>query len=179
MIGKHDVSTAVTLPVAFPGSQKVYEEGSRQDIRVPFREIRQEPTVTSKGEEINPPVRVYDTTGPYSDPAFTPDLQKGLPALRKAWILERGDVEEYEGRKIQPQDNGYAADDPRANVTVFPGSSARPLRAKRGQAVTQMHYARNGIITPEMEFIAIREGVSPELVREEVAKGRAIIPANI
>jgi len=179
MIGKHDVSTAVTLPVAFPGSQKVYEEGSRHDIRVPFREIRQESTVTSKGEEINPPVRVYDTTGPYSDPAFTPDLQKGLPALRKAWILERGDVEEYEGRKIQPRDNGYIADDPRANIAVFPGSSARPLRAKRGQAVTQMHYARNGIITPEMEFIAIREGVSPELVREEVAKGRAIIPANI
>ncbi|WP_235827875.1 phosphomethylpyrimidine synthase ThiC [Brevibacillus migulae] len=179
MQGKQDGSAAVTLPAAYPGSQKVYLEGSRRDIRVPFREISQAPTVTSKGEEKNPPIRVYDTTGPYSDPSFTPDLQKGLPALRKPWILERGDVEEYEGRKIQPQDNGYAPDDPRANNAVFPGSPPRPLRAKQGQAVTQMHYARKGIITPEMEFIAIREGVSPELVREEVASGRAIIPANI
>ena len=171
--------TAVSLPVAFPGSKKVYLAGSRADIQVPVREITQEPTISSRGEEENPPVRVYDSTGPYSDPAYTPDLAKGLPAGRRAWIVERQDVEEYEGRQIQPQDNGYAAGDPLANTAMFPAHSRRPLRARPGKAVTQMHYARKGIITPEMEFVAIRESLSPEFVREEVASGRAIIPANI
>ncbi len=171
--------TAVSLPVAFPGSKKVYLEGSRADIQVPVREIIQEPTISSRGEEQNEPVRVYDSTGPYSDPAYTPDLANGLPAVRKSWIVERQDVEEYEGRQIQPRDNGYAAGDPLANDAKFPAHARRPLRARPGKAVTQMHYARKGMITPEMEFVAIRENVSPELVREEVASGRAIIPANI
>jgi phosphomethylpyrimidine synthase len=170
---------AVPAIAAFPGSQKVYVQGSRPDIRVPFREIAQSPTVRPDGEEENPPVRVYDTSGPYTDPNASIDIRKGLPPIRRNWILERGDVEEYEGREIKPEDDGFQDDDPRANREVFPGSNRRPLRAKQGCNVTQLHYARKGIITPEMEFIAIREGVSPEFVRSEVAAGRAIIPANI
>ena len=100
--------------------------------------------------------------------------------LFEAWIHERGDVEEYEGREIKPEDNGYKDEnDPRANHNVFPGLKRKPLRAKKGKNVTQLHYAKKGIITPEMEFIAIRENMKPEFVREEVARGRAIIPSNI
>ena len=107
-------------------------------------------------------------------------LQKVFLPLRSTWIHERGDVEEYEGREIKPEDNGYKDEnDPRANHNVFPGLKRKPLRAKKGKNVTQLHYARKGIITPEMEFIAIRENMKPEFVREEVARGRAIIPANI
>ncbi|HEY8530577.1 MAG: phosphomethylpyrimidine synthase ThiC [Paenibacillaceae bacterium ZCTH02-B3] len=165
----------------FEGSRKVYVQGSRPDLRVPFREIVLSPTVTRSGETVpNEPIRVYDTSGPYTDPDFVPDNRRGLPPLRRAWILERGDVEEIEGRPVRPEDDGWkSADDPRAARFAFPGPARRPLRAKAGRNVTQMHYARKGIITPEMEFVAIREGVSPEFVREEVARGRAIIPANI
>ena len=165
---------------SFDGSTKVYVEGSRPDIQVPMREITLSATTGHFGEEENAPVRVYDTSGPYTDKNYTVDITKGLPALRRNWILERGDVEEYEGRDIKPEDNGYRrADDPRANENVFPGLKRKPLRAKAGKNVTQMHYAKQGIITPEMEFIAIRENVTPELVRDEVARGRAIIPSNI
>ena len=165
---------------SFDGSTKVYVEGSRPDIQVPMREIALSATTGHFGEEENAPVRVYDTSGPYTDKNYTVDITKGLPALRRNWILERGDVEEYEGRDIKPEDNGYRrADDPRANENVFPGLKRKPLRAKAGKNVTQMHYAKQGIITPEMEFIAIRENVTPELVRDEVARGRAIIPSNI
>ena len=165
---------------SFDGSTKVYVEGSRPDIQVPMREIALSPTTGHFGEEENAPVRVYDTSGPYTDENYTVDITKGLPALRRNWILERDDVEEYEGRDIKPEDNGYRrADDPRANENVFPGLKRKPLRAKAGKNVTQMHYAKQGIITPEMEFIAIRENVTPELVRDEVARGRAIIPSNI
>lgn len=165
---------------SFDGSTKVYVEGSRPDIQVPMREIALSATTGHFGEEENAPVRVYDTSGPYTDENYTVDITKGLPALRRNWILERGDVEEYEGRDIKPEDNGYRrADDPRANENVFPGLKRKPLRAKAGKNVTQMHYAKQGIITPEMEFIAIRENVTPELVRDEVARGRAIIPSNI
>ncbi len=163
----------------FPASRKVYLTGSRPDIRVPMREIQQEPTSGRFGHEPNPPVRVYDTSGPYTDPDAAPDIRRGLPPLRRPWILERGDVEEYEGRPVRPEDNGLRANDPRANLAEFPGAGRRPLRAKPGRAVTQMHYARRGIITPEMEFVALREGVEPEFVRAEVARGRAIIPANV
>jgi phosphomethylpyrimidine synthase len=163
----------------FPASRKVYIPGSRPDIRVPMREIALTPTSGRFGEEENPPVRVYDTSGPYTDPDARTDIRQGLPALRRPWILERGDVEEYEGRAVQPRDDGLRPDDPRANLAVFPGLRRRPLRAKPGRAVTQLHYARKGIVTPEMEFIAIREGVAPEFVRDEVARGRAIIPANV
>ncbi|GAX89461.1 phosphomethylpyrimidine synthase ThiC [Effusibacillus lacus] len=169
----------IDLKSAFPGSRKVYVEGSRPDLNVPMREIQLHPTSTPTGEVGNPPVRVYDTSGPYTDPAYAVDIRKGLPALRRNWILERGDVEEYEGREVKPEDDGFRADDPRANREVFPGLNRKPLRAKPGRNVTQLHYARKGIITPEMEFIAIREGLTPEFVRDEVARGRAIIPANI
>ncbi|GAB7388854.1 phosphomethylpyrimidine synthase ThiC [Bacillaceae bacterium] len=163
----------------FPGSRKVYVQGSRPDIRVPMREIVLSPTSGPYGERENAPVRVYDTSGPYTDPEFKADIRQGLPPLRRNWILERDDVEEYEGREVKPEDDGLRPGDPRANREIFPGLKRRPLRAKPGKTVTQMHYARRGIITPEMEFIAIRENVSPEFVREEVARGRAIIPANI
>ncbi len=163
----------------FPASRKVYVAGSRPDVRVPMREIALTPTSGRFGQEENLPVRVYDTSGPYTDPAVRTDIRQGLPPLRRPWILERGDVEEYDGRPVQPRDDGLKADDPRANLAVFPGLSRRPLRAKPGQAVTQMHYARRGIVTPEMEFIAVREQLEPEFVRAEVARGRAIIPANV
>lgn len=170
----------ISIMSSFSGSTKVYVEGSRPDIRVPMREIALSPTTGSFGEEENPPVRVYDTSGPYTDPLYQVDITKGLPALRKQWIKERGDVESYVGREIQPEDNGYKlAHDPRASRQLFPNLKRKPLRAKKGKNVTQLHYARKGIITPEMEFIAIREQVSPEFVRDEVASGRAIIPSNI
>ncbi|MCQ6280386.1 phosphomethylpyrimidine synthase ThiC [Bacillus sp. EB600] len=164
---------------SFSGSKKVYVEGSRPDIKVPMREIELSPTTGTFGEEINQPVRVYDTSGPYTDSKATVDIRNGLKPVRRNWVLERGDVEGYEGREIQPQDNGFLHGDPRANLEVFPGLKRQPLRAKKGKNVTQLHYARQGVITPEMEFIAIRENISAEFVRDEVARGRAIIPANI
>jgi len=170
----------ISIMSSFPGSKKVYVTGSRSDIKVPMREIELSPTTGTFGKQENPPVRVYDTSGPYTDPTYSVDLSKGLPAIRSTWIQERSDVEEYEGRKIKPEDNGFRDEyDPRANQAVFPGLKRKPLRAKKGKNVSQLHYAKQGIITPEMEFIAIRENLKPEFVRDEVAKGRAIIPANI
>ncbi len=166
----------ISIMSSFSGSKKVYVEGSSSDIQVPMREILLSPTTGSFGEEENAPVRVYDTSGPYTDPEVTINIQEGLKPLRQKWITERGDVEEYEGRAIKPEDNGYKKANP--NVSYL-GLKRKPLRAKAGQNVTQMHYAKKGIITPEMEFIAIREHVSPEFVRDEVASGRAIIPSNI
>lgn len=171
---------SISIMSSFSGSKKVYVEGSRPDIQVPMREIALSPTSGTFGEEENLPVRVYDSSGPYTDNQFSVDITKGLPNLRHSWIREREDVEEYEGREIKPEDNGFKDDhDPRANHKVFPGLNRKPLRAKIGQNVTQLHYAKKGIITPEMEFISIRENMKPEFVREEVAKGRAIIPSNI
>lgn len=166
----------ISIMSSFSGSKKVYVEGSTSDIQVPMREIELSPTTGSFGEEKNAPVRVYDTSGPYTDPDVTINIEEGLKPLRQQWITERGDVEEYEGRAIKPEDNGYKKANP--NVS-YPGLKRKPLRAKAGKNVTQLHYARKGIITPEMEFIAIREHVSPEFVRDEVASGRAIIPSNI
>lgn len=160
----------------FPASKKVYVEGSRPDIRVPMRGITLSPTKTETGIIENEPVRVYDTSGPYTDPDFQQDIQKGLPPLRKRWILERGDVEEYEGRPVKPEDNGFRNEKQSEMTLPF---ERKPLRAKKGKTVTQMHYAKRGIITPEMEFVAIRENIDPEIVRQEVAEGRAIIPSNI
>ncbi|GBD14499.1 Phosphomethylpyrimidine synthase [bacterium HR25] len=165
-----------SLPPAFPSSRKVYVQGSRPDIRVPFREVRLTPTQGRNGPEENPPVRLYDTSGPYTDPEFRADLAQGLPPLRLPWVLERGDVEEYEGRPLTPADDDLRPGEERRFGLP---RRRRPLRAREGRAVTQMHYARRGIVTPEMEFVAIREGVEPEFVRQEVARGRAIIPANI
>jgi phosphomethylpyrimidine synthase len=174
------------------GSKKIHVG----PLGVAMREISLEP---GSGE---PPVRVYDTSGPYTDPDATIDIAAGLNPKRREWILARGDVEEYEGRAIKPEDNGQLGPDRSGGVPAFPKIVTRPLRAKAGMNVSQMHYAKRGIITPEMEYVAIRENlgremlkeyvrdgqdwgaaipdyVTPEFVREEVARGRAIIPSNI
>ncbi|PRS82323.1 phosphomethylpyrimidine synthase ThiC [Bacillus velezensis] len=166
----------ISIMSSFSGSKKVYAEGSSPDIRVPMREISLSATTGAFGEEENAPVRVYDTSGPYTDPDVQIDIHEGLGALRTKWITGRGDVEEYNGRTVRPEDNGYKKE---GRAAEYPGLQRKPLRAKPGKNVTQLHYARKGIITPEMEFIAIREHVSPEFVREEVASGRAIIPSNV
>lgn len=164
----------------FPASRKVYKIGSRPDLAVPEREIELSPTHTPQGIEINEPFRVYDTSGPMGDADYKADISKGLPALRHAWIRERGDVECYEGRTVRPEDNGLRSErSVQQAAEAFPGETRRPLRAKSGHNVTQLHYARKGIITPEMEFAAIREGLEPEFVRKEIASGRAILPSNI
>jgi phosphomethylpyrimidine synthase len=229
-------ATGFATETQLPNSRRIYIEGTQPGVRVAFREIDQNPTRNFRNElEENPPVRVYDTAGPYGDPSLRTDVREGLPQLRRDWIVGRGDVEEYEGRSLQPIDDGYltfeAAQTARdkGRLEDFPTLRRTPLRAKNGSCVTQMHYAKRGIITPEMEFIAIRENlgrslecgdssplfvgegkaltsqrtpsddrssinhqhagqsfgasipeyVTPEFVRDEVARGRAIIPANI
>jgi phosphomethylpyrimidine synthase len=174
------------------GSKKIYVG----DLKVAMREIALEP---SSGE---PPVRVYDCSGPYTDPDALIDIQAGLPQLRREWQLARGDVEAYDAREIRPEDNGQLGPDRSGGVPAFPNVVRRPLRAKPGANLSQMHYAKRGIITPEMEYVAIRENlgremvkdhirdgedfgaaipdyVTPEFVRDEVARGRAIIPSNV
>ena len=160
------------------GSKKIYAPGlTRTDIQVPFREIGLSDTKDHNGKvTVNQPVKLYDTSGPYTDPSVRVDIAQGLPLLRLKWILERGDVEYLNGpsshyRKQRDNDLDLAP-------VRFPGVR-NPLRSKSGGNVTQMHYARQGIITPEMEFIAVRENCKPEFVRDEVARGRAIIPSNI
>ena len=201
---------------ALPNSEKIYVTGSRPDMRVPMRKISQSDTPTDMGGEINPPIFVYDTSGPYTDPKADIDIRNGLPALRTAWIEERGDTQMLDGPTSdfgrERLADGKLAD-LRFNLT------RKPRRAKAGHNVTQMHYARQGIVTPEMEYVAIRENqnraayldslaatgergqrmagmmqaqhggesfgahiradITPEFVRDEVARGRAIIPANI
>src|SRR5882762_1378290 len=165
-----------------PASKKVFVAGSlHQDIRVPMREIEVSDTKSYTGAiEKNAPVRVYDCSGPWGDPAFTGTSDEGLPALRRDWILQRGDVEEYDGREVKPQDNGYlsgkhaefASVAEKNRLVEFPGLTSnrrRILRAKAGKVVTQLAYARAGIITPEMEFIAIRENMG----RQQMADGRS------
>jgi phosphomethylpyrimidine synthase len=173
------IETARPALEAFPASRKVYLNGSRPDLRVPVREISLSPTNGRSGPEENLPLRVYDTSGPYTDPDAQIDLRQGLPALRRRWILERGDVEEYEGRSTQARDNGYRNGEGPNDELIVPTLRRSPLRAKAGHNVSQLHYARRGMITPEMEYIALREGLDPEFVRSEVAVGRAIIPANV
>ena len=146
-------------------------------MRVPMREIALEPTTGRYGAQANPPVRLYDTSGPYTDSNYRPIFTKGLPRVRSSCVLERGDVEEYEGRPVQLGDNGLRPET--VERAGYPGLTHRPLRARAGGNVTQLHYARKGMVTPEMQFIAIREQVDPEFVRSEVACGRAIIPANV
>lgn len=164
----------------FPGSKKVYVQGSRPDILVPMREISLGTSTNLHGEEVaNEPVQVYDTSGVYTDTELKTNIRQGLPANRLSWIEERGDVESYVGREVKPEDNGLASPDARGAAEIFPGLHRKPLRAKQGCNVTQMHYARQGIVTPEMEYIAIRENLDAEFVRKEVAIGRAIIPSNI
>ncbi|MGA7949846.1 MAG: phosphomethylpyrimidine synthase ThiC [Thiobacillaceae bacterium] len=200
-----------------PRSNKIYVQGSRPDVQVPMRQIAQADTPAGIGSESNPPVVVYDCSGPYSDPAAHIDIRQGLPALRAGWIAERNDTEILANLSSE-YGRGQAAD-PSLAAMRFPGLQRKPRRAKPGMNVSQMHYAKRGIITPEMEFIAIRENlcrreyleslvaagptgakmaelvgrqhpgqrfgaaipaeITPEFVRAEVARGRAIIPANI
>ncbi|MBK5427180.1 phosphomethylpyrimidine synthase ThiC [Bacillus sp. TH30] len=163
----------IELKSSLPGSKKVYVDGTREGMKVPMREIEQSDT---NGVQ-NPPIHVYDTSGPYTDPEYKVELEKGIPTPRHSWTLGRGDVEAYEGREIKPEDDGVKVAS--KHTPVFPQMDRKPLRAKQGANVSQMHYARNGIITSEMEYVAIREGVEPEFVRKEIAEGRAILPANI
>jgi phosphomethylpyrimidine synthase len=164
----------------FPGSRKVYVQGSRPDIQVPMREIALGVSTDAFGKEhANDPVRVYDTSGVYSDHEHHADIRRGLPLNRLSWITQRGDLEAYEGREVKPEDNGLTGSSAKGNAEVFPAGHRQVHRAKKGHNVTQLHYARKGIITAEMEYIAIRENVKPEFVRDEVARGRAIIPSNI
>src|SRR6478672_6898538 len=227
MIAPKDSIEPETSDAPLPNSQKVYLPGSlHSDLRIPFREISLAPTKTISGEiEVNEPVRVYDTSGPWTDLDFHGDVERGLPPLRSDWIRARNDIEEIEGRAVTPIDDGYLSDKHAASANGKNGKPSsilhspsspprRPLRAKRGSCVTQLAYARRGIITPEMEFIAIRENsgltsdlrlptsgfarndlthqhpghsfdaaipkeITAEFVRSEVARGRAIIPANI
>ena len=201
---------------ALPNSRKIYTTGSRPDIRVPMREISQADTPAMFGAEKNPPIYVYDTSGPYTDPAIDIDIRSGLASVRGAWIAERGDSEELAGPS-----SAYGVErlnDPKLHELRF-NLQRQPRRALQGKNVSQMHYARQGIITPEMEYVAIRENmcrqeylnnlknsgpmgeklaavmgrqhlgqsfgaaipsvVTPEFVRDEIARGRAIIPANI
>ncbi|HEY7801140.1 MAG TPA: phosphomethylpyrimidine synthase ThiC [Dehalococcoidia bacterium] len=176
MLDTADPKLSVADSLAASNSRKVYVPGSRADVRVPAREVA---LTAAPGTPELPAVRLYDTSGPYTDADVTTDVRAGLPPLRRRWIEERSDVEEYDGRDVRPQDDGLRNDDPRANREEFPGLRRRPLRAKSGRTVSQLHYARKGIITPEMEFIAVREGCAPEFVRDEVARGRAIIPSNV
>jgi phosphomethylpyrimidine synthase len=147
----------------FPASRKVHVPGRlHSEISVALREIDLDP---SAGE---PPVRVYDTSGPYSDPVIGIDINRGLPELRKPWILVRGDVEFYEGREVKPEDNGLRHGEASV-VSLFDRGGRRVLRAKPGGAVTQFAYARRGIITPEMEYVAVRENLGREKLRREGA----------
>src|SRR5205807_739934 len=149
-------------------SRKIYLTGSRPDLRVPMREV-----ALSGGE---PPLVLYDTSGPYTDADAHPDIKRGLPPLRGPWVVGRGDITELPGPTSHYR--RQRDDDPSLGGVRF-ASVRRPLRARPGKVVTQMHYARRGELTPEMEFIALREGVEAAFVRDEVARGRAIIPANI
>src|SRR6516165_10734629 len=205
----------ITDEYKFPSSRRVYIAGKlHPEIRVSLREISQSPTRLSDGrEEKNQPIIVYDASGPWGDPNQNCEVTEGLPGLRRPWILGRNDVREYEGRTTRPEDDGYLSATHAAKATqkqtkgkleFFPGLKRGPLGASAGHPVTQLWYARQGIITPEMEYIAIRENlgserqpgpdsgrrsagrangmpdyITPEFVRDEVARGRAIIPANV
>ncbi len=199
------LSEEVTRP--FPNSRKIYVQGSRDDLRVPMREISQSPTLTNNDREINPPIYVYDTSGPYTDPDVEIDLLQGLPDVRSAWISERDDTEQLSGPSSAYGQQRQS--DVELEALRFEHIRA-PRKAKTGRNVSQMHYARQGVITPEMEYVAIRETqrldelrldpeyqkllkqhpgenfganlpqeITPEFVRSEIASGRAIIPANI
>jgi phosphomethylpyrimidine synthase len=201
----------MTTTEYYPNSRRIYIPGKiHPNLEVSLREISQSPTRLPDGRtEENPNVAVYDTSGPWGDPAFRGNVREGLPPLRRDWILARADVEEYEGRLTLPVDDGYLSEvhvesamrnGRRGQLELFPGLKRKTVRASGGHPVTQLWYARQGIITPEMEYIAIRENlgneqrraglnghsrngipesITAEFVREEVARGRAIIPANV
>ena len=212
--GATDEKVNISTDPISPKSKKVYVSGTiHSDIKVPFREISLSASTTLNGNGNGNQIKqdessliVYDTSGPYTDPDAKIDIREGLDPIRLPWIIGRGDVEYYDGRKIEPKDDGYREGE-NPNTERFPKTRDKVLRAKPGQNVSQMYYAKRGIITPEMEFIAIRENqkrkqwvendereqrltgnsfgaslpqeITPEFVRDEVARGRAIIPANI
>jgi phosphomethylpyrimidine synthase len=167
------------------GSHKGYLQGPRPDIRVPVRRVH-----LTNGSDVT----LYDTSGPYTDPAIETDVRRGLEPLRENWIVQRGDTEEYTGRELRPEDNGAKGvkhTSPRGGVlrseagdlagldAVFPGRPRRPRRGRDGAPVTQLGYAKRGEITAEMEYVALRENLTPEFVRDEIAAGRAVLPANV
>ena len=162
----------------FPSSQKIHIASARfPDVSVAMREI----SLSPKSGEAN--VRIYDTSGAYTDPSLTIDIRKGLPKLRSAWIEERGDVEHYEGRAVKPEDNGLTASSATRSAAqeIFPNVPEKPFRACVGKNVTQMHYARRGIITKEMEYIAVRENLGRQKLAEAVqnSKGGESFGASI
>jgi len=210
-IGGPALLKTMTTP-HFQKSRRIYVSGTlHPTVAVALRQIEQSPTKHPDGTETsNPPVQVYDTSGPWGDPTVSLDILEGLPALRQPWILGRADVAEYGGREVRPQDDGYLsrlhASKAKNGANIFPGLKRRPLRGSAGHPVTQLWYARQGVVTSEMEYIAIRENlgrslnqlngnrghqpgesfgahipseITPEFVRSEVARGRAIIPANV
>src|ERR1017187_9132844 len=169
-----------------PNSKRVYVAGEiHADVCVPMREIKLTPTKHNECDVTgNRPMRVYDCSGPWGDPNFTGTPEEGLPALRRDWILKRGDVEEYAGREVKPMDNGYLSDKhaefasaaEKNRLVEFPGllgQRRKPLRASKGHPVTQLWYAKQGIITPEMEFIAIRENMGRANLRLTIDDLRA------
>lgn len=161
----------------FPASKRIFKKGSDDDIAVPFRQIELSDTQLENDAFHNDPITVYDTAGPYHDDNYDVNIDSGIPQLRKSWIDARQDVESYKGRKIQSIDNGFKKEGHK-NYVAHP-FQYQPKRAKQGGNVTQMHYAKQGIITKEMKFVAVREQVEPEFVRDEIARGRAIIPNNV
>jgi len=179
----------------FPNSFKIYVEGSRPDIQVPMREISLSPFINRQGvSHPNEPIFVYDTSGAYTDPSYVPDIEKGLPKIRQQWILERGDVKEL--TKLSSEYGQMRQADQKLDSIRYPDVNTQPLRAKAGKVPTQFYYAKQGMITPEMEYVAIRENqnpdklnqshekktesyITPEFVRREIAAGRAMIPCNI
>lgn len=178
--------------ITYPGSEKVYMKGKLYpDIRVGMRLVKQTPTVTVEGgntiERQNPSIYIYDTSGPYSDPDVNIDVRKGLPRMREPWILQRGGVVRL--KEISSEYGRMRRDDHSLDSLRFDHISL-PYIAEEGKQVSQLYYAKQGIITPEMEYVAIRENmncaelgiethITPEFVRDEVAAGRAVIPANI
>ncbi|UNZ18443.1 phosphomethylpyrimidine synthase ThiC [Streptomyces sp. 891-h] len=164
------------------GSHKGYLQGPRPDIRVPVRRVH-----LTNGTDVT----LYDTSGPYTDPNIDTDVRRGLAPLRENWIIQRGDTEEYAGRELRPEDDGIKHTSPRGGLlrsgatdlagldAVFPGRPRQPRRGRGDSAVTQLAYAKRGEITPEMEYVALRENLTPEFVRDEIAAGRAVLPANV
>src|SRR6266478_4928534 len=170
MIAKNEEQEA-SAEKPLPNSRKIYAAGKlHPDVRVPFREISVAPTKTMNGEiEVNEPVCVYDTSGPWGDPSVDVDVTSGLPSLRAKWIRDRGDVEAIEGRAVRPQDNGYLSEKhaaerngQKSEVRFQRSAKNKALRAKPGKAVTQLYYVRQGVITPEREFIAVRDSLAQQ-----------------
>src|SRR5436309_1660806 len=186
-VAADSVDSVHSVEKPLPNSRRVYVGGKiHPDIRVPFREISLAPTKSMSGEiEVNEPVRVYDTGGPWGDGDFAGDVEQGLPALRAKWIRDRGDVKEIEGRKVQPIDDGYLSEKHASQRNGEVGRdrrarrdfARRPLRAK-SHPVTQLYYARKGIITPEMEFIALRENLGRDSATSNIKHQTSNIARN-